>query len=104
LTVPEYSFNVGLYFRGNLFEDNLNLKSGLKFSYIGEHISPTNWIGRFKVDQAYRLDFILSGEIRKAAIVYFTIENLLDRKYYITPYYPMPGISLRFGLAWEFLN
>jgi outer membrane cobalamin receptor len=56
------------------------------------------------VEPIYKLDFILSGEIRKAAIVYFSIENILDKQYFITPYYPMPGISLRFGLAWEFLN
>lgn len=102
--VPEYTFSAGLYFKGNLFEDNLNLKSGIKFTHIGKRFLPLIWRSSVKVDQINRLDFILSGEIRKAAIVYFTIENFLDKKYYITPYYPMPGISLRFGLAWEFLN
>lgn len=102
--VPEYTFSAGLYFKGNLFEDNLNLKSGLRFTHIGKRFSPLIWRSSVKVDQINRLDFILSGEIRKAAIVYFTIENILDKQYYITPYYPMPGISLRFGLAWEFLN
>lgn len=103
-SVPDYRFTGGLYFRGNLFEDNLNLKSGLKFTYTGEINLITEQYGLLVVDPSYKLDFILSGEIRKAAIVYFTVENILDRKYFITPYYPMPGISLRFGLAWEFLN
>ncbi len=104
LTVPEYSFSAGLYFKGNLFEDNLNLKSGIKFNYTGKRIEPEGWMNGIKVDPLSRFDFILSGEIRKAAIIYFTIENILDKKYFVTPYYPMPGISLRFGLAWEFLN
>lgn len=103
-SVPDYSFTVGLYFRGNLFEDNLNAKTGLKFTYTGEINLITEQYGLLVVDPSYKLDFILSGEIRKAAIVYFSIENILDRQYFITPYYPMPGISLRFGLAWEFLN
>ncbi|MFO7526013.1 MAG: hypothetical protein R6W68_11225 [Ignavibacteriaceae bacterium] len=103
-SVPDYSFSGGLYFRGNLFEDNLNLKTGLNFTYTGEINHITDQYGLLIVDPSYRLDFILSGEIRKAAIIYFTIENILDREYYITPYYPMPGTSIRFGLAWEFLN
>jgi outer membrane cobalamin receptor len=103
-SVPDFRFIGGLYFRGNLFDDNLNLKAGLKFTYTGEITTITEYYGLFKVDPTYKLDFLLSGEIRKAAIVYFAIENLLDKQYYITPFYPMPGVSLRFGLAWEFLN
>jgi hypothetical protein len=50
------------------------------------------------------IDFTLSGEIQKAAIVYFTWENLFDWKYYITPYYPMQQRNMRFGIAWEIFN
>lgn len=107
--IPEFNLRSGLYFRGFLFEENLNLKSGLRFSYLGELNAftgeyPSYNVSNQLVEPSYKLDFIVSGEIRKAAIIYFTIENLLDRKYFVTPYYPMPGISLRFGLAWEFLN
>lgn len=107
--IPKFNFRGGLYFRGFLFEENLNLKSGLRFTYLGELNSftgeyPIYNVPKQLVEPSYNLDFILSGEIRKAAIIYFTIENILDRKYFVTPYYPMPGISLRFGLAWEFLN
>jgi hypothetical protein len=102
--VPDFRIIGGLYFRGKLFEDNLDLKTGLKITYSGELNSITVQYGRLIVEPSYKLDFILSGEIRKAAIIYFTIENILDKQYFITPYYPMPGIALRFGLAWEFLN
>lgn len=102
--VPELSFTGGLYFKGKLFENNLDLKSGFKFNHKGKITSVTDEYGILNIDPFYTIDFVLSGEINKSAIVYFTIENLLDKQYYITPYYPMPGISLRFGLAWEFLN
>jgi hypothetical protein len=103
-SVPDFQFIGGLYYRGNLFEDNLNLKAGFKFTYTGKINSIIQYLGLIKADPSHKLDFILSGEIQQAAIIYFTLENLLDKQYYITPYYPMPGISLRFGLAWEFLN
>lgn len=102
--LPELTFIGGLYFRGNLFENNLDLKAGIKFTYTGEINSFTNEYGLIKVDPSNRIDFILSGEIRKAAIIYFTWENLADNQYFITPYYPMPGRSIRFGLAWELFN
>ncbi|MCJ7552457.1 MAG: TonB-dependent receptor plug domain-containing protein [Ignavibacteriaceae bacterium] len=103
-SIPDFRFIGGLYFRGNLFQDNLNLKTGLKFTYTGNINSLTEQYGLLAVDSSNKLDFILSGEIRKAAILYFTWENLLGNEYYITPFYPMPGGSIRFGLAWELLN
>ena len=103
-SVPDYRFIGGLYFRGNLFQDNLNLKTGFKFTYTGNINSLTEQYGLLAIDPENKLDFILSGEIRKAAILYFTWENLLGNEYYITPFYPMPGRSIRFGLAWELLN
>lgn len=102
--LPEIKFVGGLYFRGMLFENNLDLKSGFKFNHTGKIISVTDEYGIFSVDPSYTLDFVLSGEIRNAAIIYFNIENILDKQYFITPYYPKQGISLRFGLAWEFLD
>jgi outer membrane cobalamin receptor len=50
------------------------------------------------------VDFTLAGEIKKAAIVYFTWENLFDETYYIVPYYPMFRRGIRFGVAWELFN
>jgi hypothetical protein len=49
------------------------------------------------------IDFILIGHIGKA-YVHLIWENLLDRKYVTTYYYPMPERNLRFGISWEFEN
>ena len=74
------------------------------FYYTGKNKVFTFENGLLEVPSSYKVDFTLVGEIQKVAIVYFTFENLLDNKYYITPYYPMPERNFRFGVAWELLN
>jgi len=98
-------FTGGLYVNDFFFDDNLYLKTGFKFYYIGEISSAKyNTSLNRATDPINRLDFILAGEIQKAAIVYFTWENLFNKQYYIYPYYPMPQRNIRFGLAWELFN
>jgi hypothetical protein len=98
--LPDFQFTGGIYLNDWFFEDNLLLKSGFIFYYTGKFKSyiTTN------VDPSNRLDFSLTGEIKKVAIVYFTWENLFNNQYFITPYYPMPERSIRFGVAWELFN
>jgi outer membrane receptor protein involved in Fe transport len=49
------------------------------------------------------LDFLFFAKLGDA-VVHFTIENLLNTKYYVVPFYPMPDRNLRLGVTWEFLN
>lgn len=102
--VPDFNSRTGLYYNNFLFENNLNLKTGFIFTYIGKQNYSSVNSRILKVPSVSRFDFSLTGEIRKAAIVYFIIENIFDKKYYITPYYPMPERNFRFGIAWELLN
>jgi len=104
LGVPEFQTQTGLYYTSKLFNDNLDLKTGFVFYYNGENSVFTNEHGVTEVPSSYKLDFTLAGEIQKVAIVYFLFQNLLDNKYYITPYYPMPARNIRFGFAWELFN
>jgi hypothetical protein len=104
-SVPKYTYRGGLYYKGLLFHDNLDLKAGIVFYYIGERNDITNSsYGMITVSSTNRLDFTFAGEIQKAAIVYFAWENLFNKLYYIVPYYPMPTRNIRFGLAWELFN
>ncbi len=103
-SVPEFNSRTGLYYNDFLFDNNLDLKAGFIFTYISEQNFSSVETTIIKVPSVSRLDFSLAGEIRKAAIVYFIIENIFDKKYYLTPYYPMPERNFRFGVAWEFLN
>jgi outer membrane receptor protein involved in Fe transport len=102
--VPEFQTQTGLYYTSKLFNDNLDLKTGFVFYYTGANNVFTNEHGVNEVPSSYKLDFTLAGEIQKVAIVYFLFQNLLDNKYYIAPYYPMPSRNIRFGFAWELFN
>ncbi len=98
--IPQTSFNLGVFYRDILFDSNLNLKTGFIAYLNGESIGQTS----IKVPSSLNIDYTLSGEIRKVAMVYFTWENLLNSQYYIVAYYPMPGRSIRFGISWELFN
>ena len=102
--VPEFQTQTGLYFYGDLFNNNLALKSGFVIYFVSDNNVYTNEHGLLTVPSSYKLDFTLAGEIQKVAIVYFLWQNLLGNDYYITPYYPMPDRSIRFGIAWELFN
>lgn len=121
-SIPTFSFKGGIYFKGFLFHNNLDLKTGFNFQFateqdfrfydferdmssnhFDEKISTLN-IDRPMVPQYFTMDFFTAGRIQERAIVYFTIENLFDTKYYIVPYYPKQERGFRFGISWEFLN
>ncbi|MDP2364220.1 MAG: putative porin, partial [Ignavibacteria bacterium] len=102
--VPKFQTQSGLYYISKLFNDNLDLKIGFVFYYIGTNNVFTTKNGLVEVPSSIKLDFTLAGEIQKTAIVYFTWQNLFNNNYYITPYYPMPSRSIRFGVAWEMFN
>lgn len=113
----------GIYYVDTLFNNNLDLKTGLNYKFYGERgaaiydfqkmqtayyftdysvINPIN--SRTLLQNDYQLDLFISGTIRKRAIVYIVFENLLNEQYYIVPYYPMQPSGLRLGVAWEFLD
>ena len=102
--VPEFSFVGGVFVNDNFFNDNLELKTGFKFYYLGDDNVYTRKWGVEEIKPSNKLDFTLAGEIKKVAIFYFIWENLFGNQYYITPYYPMPERNIRFGLAWELFN
>jgi hypothetical protein len=103
----------GIFYTDQLFDNNLYLNTGFSFTFTGKQLNHNYLLDRPEImfvynsgsiPMGYRLDFIMQGEIQESAIVYFTWENLLDKKYYLTPFYPMPRRGIRFGIAWKFLN
>jgi hypothetical protein len=105
-SLPDWQFIGGLYASDFFFNENLNLKAGFKFSYIGKINTTIHyyWGNDVTVEPTNKLDFNLAGEIQKVAIFYFQWENLFGNEYYITPYYPMPVRNIKFGIAWELFN
>lgn len=105
INLPDWQFICGLYVNDMFFNGNLDLKAGFKFYYTGDiNLKKSWWTGPSPVEPTNKLDFNLAGEIQKVAIFYFQWENLFGNEYYITPYYPMPGRNIKFGLAWELFN
>ncbi len=106
--LPELISRTGFYFWDYLFSGSLDLKTGFTFTYWGEQFlsnehSRTDY-SPYYVPEAYRIDFTFSGEIEKAAILFFTWENITDNQFYITPFYPMPFSGFKFGVSWELFN
>ncbi len=112
-TLPEWSGNIGVYYKAIHFDSALRVKAGFDLQlftkFPGQHYdlffehtyaSPT---GMF-VPANYALSFTVVGEIKRTAIVYFTWENLLDNTYYVVPYFPMARRGFRFGLTWDLFN
>lgn len=102
ILIPKYKFKAGIYYKDILFHASLNLKTGFILNCIGKQNFQSKYFDQ--IDPAFTVDFTLIGEIKKVAIIYFTWENLFDKQYFITPYYPMRSSNIRFGLAWELFN
>jgi len=102
--IPSFQTQTGLYYKSILFDDNLDLKTGFVFYFTGTNNVQTQERGVLAVGSSNKLDFTLTGEIQKSAIIYFNWQNLFGSEYYLTPYYPMPSRSIRFGVAWELFD
>ncbi len=109
--IPEYLSKTGIYYNNILFNNNLDLKTGLSFNFIGNKIAYSeyskhskNYINKVNLMPVLTIDLNITGTIQKTATLYFITENIFDRKYFLIPYYPMSGRNIRFGIAWEFFN
>lgn len=116
--LPEYTLNGGIYYRDTLFNNNLNLKAGIYLSMTGpqdfysydfENMMRAKSFGNNlktygSISPSLRLDLKITAVIQKKAVLFFTLENLLDNLYYVVPYYFVPGRGVRMGFSWEFLN
>jgi hypothetical protein len=105
--IPTYTSKNGFYYYDKLFNNNLDLKAGMILNLIGNQISlreNQSVLHSVNINPVQTIDFSLSGTIQKKATLYFIWENLLNKRYFMIPYYPMPERNIRFGVSWEFLN
>ncbi len=111
--LPNLQLNWKLEYRDTLFNSSLRFRTGFEAKYSSKQIFAV--YGFYYSEVYYKtikpiipawftLDFYLSGEIQRSAMIYFSWENLFGYQYYVTPYYPMPGRGIRFGITWEFAN
>jgi len=117
------NFSTGIYYSDILFNNNLDIKTGLKVNYSGLTSysiynfnydiqidffkNSNNLIQKFNdenLKKNFIFDFITIASIQKTAKVYFTIENLFDTNYYNFPYFPLSGRTMKIGINWELFN
>ncbi|MCF8267669.1 MAG: Plug domain-containing protein [Ignavibacteriales bacterium] len=120
---PRVTLRSSIYYRDSLFNGNLDLKTGLSFNYSGrtkyyfydfENAFPVHFsksadgsITALKSSPeggGYSLDFFAFGEIQKDATIFFIAENITGNKYFLLPYYPGRGFSIRIGFFWTLFD
>ncbi|MCX8057687.1 MAG: putative porin [Ignavibacteria bacterium] len=119
---PRFQGQFELFYNDKLFKSSLDLLTGfrIKFfsSFAGRNFSSSKLsfvdvrtyndslinFGTITIPSNFTIDLVASGRVKESAIVYLSIENLLDRKFYLMPYYPTNDIQFRFGIAWEFYD
>jgi outer membrane cobalamin receptor len=108
---PDLLISGELSYRNKFFKDALDAKLGIRSHFMNRQRGMTfnpqmvlytentvTDLGRWT-----RLDVFA---VVKLGTAYLTLsyENILNASYLITPVYPMPERTLRFGVNWEFLD
>ncbi len=119
---PRFQGAIEISFHDNFFKSSLDLLSGIRMkffsSYSGRSFSPSKLVfvdirkyensllnfATITIPSNFTIDIFVSGGIKKSAVVYFSLENILNKKYYLIPYYPVNDIQFRFGISWEFYD
>ena len=102
--LPDFQFTGGVFVNDMFFDNNLYLKAGFIYYYTGNLKALATNVSIVDVEPSHKLDISVAGEIKEVAIVYFAWENLFNNQYFITPYYPMSEINIRFGISWELFD
>lgn len=108
---PDFTTKGELFFNDRFFNDNLNLRVGIKGNIISKQLGftfepqtglmiPNN---NFILENSNSFDAIILAGIGNA-LVHLILENVLDNKYAIVYYYPIQDRTIRFGVTWEFEN
>ncbi len=108
---PHWSGTGGIYFWNKLFNNHLDLKTGLRAKAFSSYYAiEYNAQAQLFVPSSGKdipsstvLDFVLIAHLGNA-YVHFILENLMDKQYITTSFYPMNERNLRFGLSWDFLD
>lgn len=109
--LPRLRVSGGVYYRGKLFKDELDLKAGFRgwyrTGYNGDVFNPQVLAfvpnPGLPLGQAASVDFVLLAHLGDAQI-HFIWENLPGISYFASPGYPGLDRVLRFGLSWDFWN
>ena len=121
---PKIISNSGFYYTDSLFTGNLFLKAGVNLFFTGKQnflfydirtATPVRFYlnnnGNYFIplpyqgsNDAFTADLFITGRIQDRATFYFIFENLMDKKYFVIPFYPKQSRGIRFGVYWDLYN
>jgi outer membrane cobalamin receptor len=111
-SLPRWSCTGGLYFRDKILNNHLDLKFGLRGRYFSNYLAeeynfetgeylPSGF--GYPIKPTGVLDLVILAHLGQAYI-HLIWDNVLNRKYIMNAFYPMPERQMRFGVSWEFLE
>jgi len=112
ISFPKLSATGGIYFWDMLLKNHLDLKIGINGkaygSFLGREYNQQAQVylpdgEEFYINPTGEIDFVILAHVG-SAYIHFIMDNLLNRKYLMAAFYPMPERQLRFGVNWEFLD
>jgi hypothetical protein len=115
IRIPEFILDHSLYYENDLFKKALNLQVGVSVFYTSAYYSNSYMpvTGEFYLQNKNKygnypyLDFFINAEI-KTVRIFFKIDHLNNgfsgNNYMITPNYPYPDRTFKFGVSWRFFD
>lgn len=115
LHLPQLISTQSLFYESFLFKSALLLRVGFDFhyhsSYYADAFMPATglfYLQNEKKTGGFGLtDFFINFRI-KTARMFLKFENIGDnflaKGYYLTPHYPMQGMTVQFGICWRFFD
>ncbi len=115
LHLPSFISTQSLYYESFLYKNALLLQAGFDFhfnsSYYADAFMPATglfyWQKENKTGGFSLVDFFINFRI-KTARMFLKFENIgdnfLGKGYYLTPHYPMQGMTIQFGVVWRFFD
>jgi len=120
LNSPRFDASMSLFYRGELINGTLDIKSGITYSFRDAFL-PLSYdpsldiFGTFRSGKissgaissytdAHGVDLFFFATIKKTATIHLILHNVLDYHDITTLFYPMYERSLRFGVEWKLLD
>ncbi len=115
LHLPEFISTQSLFYESFFFKSALLMQIGLDLHfhslYYSDAFMPATgffyWQNEKKTGGYALADFFVNFRI-KSARFFVKLENIsdniIDKGYYLTPHYPMQGMTLQFGVRWRFFD
>ncbi|MEO8761246.1 MAG: putative porin [Bacteroidia bacterium] len=115
IRLPNWVTTHQLYYEGKLFKKNLWLQAGLQARYISSYMAnayiPATNQFYLQNEKSYGnyvfIDAFINFEIHPVKIFIMAShvnQGLMGGNYVLTPNYPMPDRSIKFGLIWMLFN